>query len=38
MNSSDILHLASEAISNLTEKVIDVVDIKKPDSLTYALT
>lgn len=37
MNAHEILTKASEALANLSGKVIDVVDIKRPNSLDYAL-
>lgn len=37
MNAQDILVKASEALENLANKTIDVVDIKRPHSLEYAL-
>ena len=37
MDSAEILKHASETLANLTDKIIDVVDVKKPDSMTYAI-
>ncbi len=37
MKESEILALASNSINDLTDKIIDVVDIKRPHSIDYAM-
>lgn len=37
MDSKEILHLASSSLENLKDQTIDVVDIKRPHSISYAM-
>lgn len=37
MDSKDILQLASSSLENLKDQTIDVVDIKRPHSISYAM-